>query len=308
MTKKTVILFPMKYNLLGKSDLRVSEVAFGCMSLGQDDAYNVRLLHRALDSGITLFDTADLYDHGQNEIIVGKALKERRDKAVISTKAGNQWRSDGSGWDWNPSKGYILKAAEDSLKRMQTDYIDLYMLHGGTIEDPIDETIEAFELLKRQGKIRQYGISSIRPNVIREYSHRSNIACVMMQYSLLDRRPEESCLDLLKEHSVSVLARGSLAKGLLVSKPPASYLDHTEVEVAQAASAVRRLAGKDRSPEGVAVQYVLHHPAVASAVVGIRTELQLEEAVAASASPRLAKEEAEVLRNVLPPGFYKDHR
>src|SRR6202034_3432729 len=96
-----------------------------------------------------------------------------------------------------------------------TDYIDLYQLHGGTIDDPIDETIEAFELLQQQGKIRYYGISSIRPNVISEYVQRSNIISVMMQYSLLDRRPEESCLQLLQQNNIGVLARGSVAGGLL---------------------------------------------------------------------------------------------
>jgi aryl-alcohol dehydrogenase-like predicted oxidoreductase len=87
-------------------------------------------------------------------------------KVIIATKVGNQWRADGSGWDWNPNKDYIISAVEQSLKRLQTDYIDLYQLHGGTMEDPIDETIEAFEQLQKQGKIRYYGISSIRPTVI----------------------------------------------------------------------------------------------------------------------------------------------
>ncbi len=94
-----------------------------------------------------------------------------------------------------------------SLKRLNTDRIDVYQLHGGTIEDPIEETISAFEQLVQQGKIRYYGISSIRPNVIREYVLRSNIVSVMMQYSLLDRRPEEECLPLLAQKDIGVLAR-----------------------------------------------------------------------------------------------------
>ena len=155
----------MQYNPLGTSDLNVSEVSFGCMSLGSDDAANAQLLHRAHDEGINYFDTADIYNKGQNEITVGKALAGRRDKVIIATKAGNVWRADGSGLDWNPSKDHILRSATQSLKRLRTDYIDLYQLHGGTINDPIDETIEAFEMLVSQGKIRYYGISSIRPNV-----------------------------------------------------------------------------------------------------------------------------------------------
>ena len=147
-----------------------------------------------------------------NEVSVGKALKEKRNEIILATKVGNQWREDGKAWDWNPRKEYILKAVNESLTRLRTDSIDLYQLHGGTIEDPIDEIIDTFEILKEQGKIRFYGISSIRPNVIREYIKRSSITSVMMQYSLIDRRPEESCLDLLKENNIGVLVRGSLAQ------------------------------------------------------------------------------------------------
>src|SRR5882724_1023228 len=156
----------MRYRTLGGSQLNVSEIGFGCMSLGEDGRSNTALLHRALEKGINFFDTADLYQQGRNETFVGKALHNKRSEVIIATKVGNQWRPDGSGWDWNPRKVYILEAVNQSLSRLQTDYIDLYQLHGGTIDDPIDETIEAFEQLQQQGKIRYYGISSIRPNVI----------------------------------------------------------------------------------------------------------------------------------------------
>lgn len=106
----------------------------------------------------------------------------------------------------DPSKAYIKEAVKHSLRRLQTDYIDVYQLHGGTIDDPIDETIEAFEELQQEGVIRYYGISSMRPNVIREYVKRSRIVSVMMPYSLLDRRAEE-WFPLLKQHHISVIAR-----------------------------------------------------------------------------------------------------
>ncbi|GGG01345.1 aldo/keto reductase [Pontibacter amylolyticus] len=298
----------MTYNQLGKSDLRISEIAFGCMSLGSDQAANARLLHHALEQGINFFDTADLYDKGANEETVGKAFAGRREQVILATKVGNQWREDGSGWDWNPTKRYILQAVEESLRRLQTDYIDLYQLHGGTIDDPIDDTIEAFELLKEQGKIRHYGISSIRPNVIREYVSRSGIASVMLQYSLLDRRPEESVLDLLQEQGMGVLARGSLAQGLLAGKPAKPYLGFTLEEVQQAVNAVRKVAGSNRMAAEVAVRYTLHHPAVSAAVLGIRTEEQLEEALLASKSADLTPEEIKALQQIVQANRYEQHR
>ena len=199
----------MEYTYLGKSDLKISRIAFGSMSLSMGESAGIQLIYEAIGMGVNFFDTADLYDKGANEEMVGKALKDQRSKVVLATKVGNQWRADGSGWDWNPSKEYILECVDKSLKRLQTDYIDLYQLHGGTLEDPIDDVIETFESLQAQGKIRYYGISSIRPNVIREYVKRSSIVSVMSQYSLLDRRPEESVFPLLKEKNIGVLVRGA---------------------------------------------------------------------------------------------------
>lgn len=299
----------MKYKKLGKSGLEVSEVSFGCMSLGDDQGANTALLHRALDKGITFFDTADLYQKGENEVTVGKAFRGMRTSVILATKVGNQWRPDGSGWDWNPSKAYILRAVEDSLKRLQTDYIDLYQLHGGTIEDPIAETIEAFELLRQQGKIRAYGISSIRPNVIREYVNRSNISSVMMQYSLLDRRPEETCFGLLQEHEIGVLARGSYAQGLLLGKPPKPYLNRSKEEVAAAAEAVNRLASaSNRTAAEVAARFVLQHPAVTTAVLGIRTAAQLQDALQVAGAGPLPQTAVDTLKQIAQPNQYEQHR
>ena len=235
-----------RYNQLGNSTLEISEIGFGCMSLSGTEPEQADILHHAMDLGINFFDTADLYNKGMNEISVGKALKTKRNKVILATKVGNQWRPDGSGWDWNPRKDYILNTVEGSLKRLQTDCIDLYQLHGGTINDAIDDTIAAFETLKQQGKIRYYGISSIRPNVIREYIKRSSIVSVMMQYSLLDRRPEESCLDLLKKNNIGVLARGTVAQGLLVDKAAKEYLQYSEKEVQTVAETVKQFIGPQK--------------------------------------------------------------
>ena len=298
----------MEYKNLGKSDLKVSLVSFGCMSLGQDDAENKKLLHTALNQGINLFDTADLYGNGENEKTVGQAFKGIRNQVVFATKVGNQWRPDGSGWDWNPSKEYILQAVDKSLQRLQTDYIDLYQLHGGTLDDPIDETIEAFERLMDAGKIRYYGISSIRPNVIREYVKRSRITSVMMQYSLLDRRPEETALGLLKENDIGVLIRGSLAQGLLAGKPAKEYLNYSTAEVSTAAQAVINIAGTSRTAASVATQFVLNQAAVTSAVLGIRTPEQLSQAIEVNQSLALTASEINQLSQTLPANIYEQHR
>lgn len=279
------------------------------MSLShQKEKESIDMIHQAIELGINFFDTADLYDKGMNEVMVGKALKEKRDKIILATKAGNQWRADGSGWDWNPSKEYILKSAEASLKRLQTDHIDLFQLHGGTIDDPIDDTIEAFEILKQQGKIRYYGISSIRPNVIREYVKRSSIVSVMMQYSLADRRPEESILGLLRENNIGVLSRGALAQGLLVNKPPKEYLGHSTEAIAGAAQLLQGIEAATQTSAQTAILFVLQHPAITAAVVGMSRMEQLMEIAGTTAKKKLTEADMKILQEVLPAKIYEQHR
>jgi aryl-alcohol dehydrogenase-like predicted oxidoreductase len=298
----------MEYGLLGKSDLNISRIGFGCMSLDPTNPQAEKILHLAVDGGVNFFDTADLYNQGQNEYMLGRAFRDIRNKLILATKVGNQWRVDGSGWDWNPSKKYILSSIDQSLKRLQTDYVDLYQLHGGTIEDPIDEVIEAFEMLKSAGKIRYYGISSIRPNVIREYVKRSSIVSVMMQYSLLDRRPEEEMFSLLNQNQIGVLARGSVAKGLLISKPAEQFLNYSAEQVKRAAETIKSVSSGASNALATSVQFVLKNAAVTSAVVGIRTEAQLKEALAIGATGSLAEDQMDILRNVLPANKFIDHR
>ena len=249
------------------------------MSLSPAATHASPLIHRAIDCGINFFDTADLYDKGENEEMLGRALRTRRKEVIISTKVGNQWRADGTGWDWNPSGSYIRESIDQSLRRLQTDYIDLYQLHGGTLEDNMEEVVAAFEELQKQGKIRFFGISSIRPAVIERYAKEEKISSVMMQYSLLDKRPENGSLALLQQHGISVLARGVLAKGLLAGKPPAPYLELSAAEVKTLQEETMN-QHPSQSLEQAAVAYVLDQPAVASAVIGIRTQEQLEKALA----------------------------
>jgi len=297
----------MKYRNLGKTGIPISEIGFGCMSLGKNsDTQSIRLVHQAIDAGINYFDTADIYDAGDNEKLIGKAIKEHRNKIVLATKVGNKIKpGGGTGFDWDPSKKHILKAIDESLKRLQTDYINLYQLHGGTIDDPIDETIEAFEILKQQGKILHYGISSIRPNVIREYVKRSNIESVMMQYSLLDRRPEEAMLSLLEEHKISMMARGALAQGLLIDKPPKEYVQQSTAGVKNMKELLILLSGTKEKSADAAIYFVLQNTAVTSAIIGFRAGEQLKEVLNSSFS--LSKEALQTLLK-LPAKKYLEHR
>lgn len=287
-----------------KNGFKVSAISFGCMSLKAD---NDALIAKAIDNGINLFDTADLYDKGDNEILLGKALKGKRNDVLISTKVGNKWRPDGTGWDWTPRKEYILTAIDDSLRRLGTDHIDLYLLHGGTVEDPIDEVVEAFERLKDSGKIRSYGLSSIRPNVIKEFIKRSDITAVMTQYSLLDRRPEEETLELLRDKNIGVLSRGALASGLLAGKPAKPYLGLEEEQIKAIQDGLLQ-----RLPEGytsgeTALRYVIDRKAVTSAVVGIRTENQLDEALRAAMQSPLTPQQREELQGIWEGNRYTEY-
>ncbi len=297
----------MQYKFL-KNGFKVSVTSFGCMSLEEYGIENDYLIGSAIDNGINLFDTADLYNKGENEILLGKALGNNRKKILLATKVGNRWRADGSGWDWIPTKEYILEAVDHSLRRLNTDYIDLYQLHGGTLDDPQDEIIEAFERLKDMGKIRDYGISSIRPNVIRSYVSYSNIVSVMTQYSLLDRRPEEEVLQLLEDHKIGVLARGTLASGLLAGKPAASYLSIKETEVRNIQRKVIKLAPVGKTPAETAIRYVADHPAVTTAVVGVRTSLQLDEMIDAGSLSPLTEKKRSAIAAIWTGNKYEQHR
>ncbi|WP_110111224.1 aldo/keto reductase [Bacillus sp. CGMCC 1.16541] len=302
----------MEKRQLGTSDLFVSTLGLGCMSLGKEEKQAINIIDYAIDCGINYLDTADLYDFGLNEEFVGKAIKERRHDLILATKVGNKWTKGQEGWSWDPSKAYIKKAVKDSLRRLQTDYIDLYQLHGGTIEDNIDETIEAFEDLKQEGVIRQYGISSIRPNVIREYVKKSSIVSVMMQYSILDRRPEETILHLLADRHISVVARGPVAKGLLTNKAmekltEKGYLDYTSEELEQLLPKLREIRG-DESFNATALQYCLHSSTVASVIAGASSIQQVQENIEAIGYKKLTMEEYQLIQSLSKSVVYDSHR
>ncbi|MDE0558854.1 aldo/keto reductase [Algoriphagus sp. NF] len=291
---------------LPKTNFQIPEISLGCMSLPENTKESMEIIHQALDSGINLLDTADLYQKGINESNVGKAIAGRRDQVLISSKVGNEWRPDGSGWDWNPKKAYILKAVDESLKRLQTDYLDFYLLHGGTIDDPWDETLEAFEILKEKGKIRAFGISSIRPNVVRNVLKQNPPALFMTQYSPLDRRPEESIFPMIRESESRVLVRGSLAKGILLDKPTKEYLNFSEAEVEE----IREIIyGSGFDPQAVLLRFGLEEPAIASLSVGSSSVEQVSRlAKAYELSQEVPSSTIKELRDRIPVSKYGAHR
>lgn len=291
---------------LSSNKVQISPIGLGCMSLPEDFASSQKIIDAAISGGINLLDTADLYQQGMNEEMVGKALKGKRSQVVLATKVGNQLRPDGSGWDWNPKKAYILEAVENSLKRLKTDYIDLYQLHGGTIEDPWEETLEAFEILKTQGKIRAFGISSIRPNVIRKVLTDAKPETIMMQYSPLDRRPEEAAFPLISSTETKVLVRGSFAKGMLINKPAGEYLGNSVKMVETMKEAIQD-AGF--SPEAFLIKFGLMPTAVGTLIIGASSEAQIHKMLK-------GYEESKTIPEILisdfkekfSPNYYHQHR
>ena len=302
----------MTYRRLGKSGIEVSAVGLGCMTLGTDKSTAERIIRTALDPGVTLFDTADLYDNGVNEELVGEALRGVRGRVVIATKVGNRRRPDGAGWDWDATEKYILDEVHESLRRLRTDCIDLYQLHGGTMEDPVEETVRAFERLVKEGSIRAWGISSIRQNVVRRYaamaaSGAARLTSEMVQYSILDRRPEEQILETARGAGFGVLVRGAVAGGLLAGKPPAAYLDLSAPEVRAAQEALRAISGPGAVAQA-AVRFALSHPVVTAVVAGASSAAQVAANVAAADAPAMSPADQETLRAAVRQLRYTSHR
>lgn len=273
----------MQKNIL-KSGIEISELGLGCMSLGTDYKKAQPIIESAIDNGITYFDTADIYDQGVNEEIVGKALKkyQNRDDIVIGTKVGNRLTDDGH-MTWDPSKKHIKESVKGSLKRLGLNHLDLYQLHGGTIDDPLDETISAFDELKQEGYIRAYGISSIRPNVTDYYLKNSQIETLMSQFNLIDNRPE-SLINDVHDKQVKILARGPVFKGLLTSKSvdvidekfKNGVLDYTQDELGSTIASIKEL---ESNLTALSFKYLTSHDAMGSIIVGASSVEQLEENV-----------------------------
>ena len=270
----------MKKIQLGQSSLHISQLGFGCMSLPPSIEQARPIIEAAIESGIQYFDTADLYDRGINEEIVGKLLKPYRQQIVIATKVGNRWTEGQDGWQWDASPFYIQEAVKASLKRLQTDVIDLYQLHGGTNEDDLPAIIDTFEQLKQQGYIREYGISSIRPNVFVPFLQQSNAASNMMQFNALDRCAEE-WFPTIQQAGASVVTRGTVAKGLLTNDwatRTKNYMTYTADELQKLLPLIEE---HYRSVHAFALAFNLQFDAIASTVIGASAVEQLQQTIQA---------------------------
>jgi aryl-alcohol dehydrogenase-like predicted oxidoreductase len=213
---------PQRNNLelrqLGSGGLRVSALGLGCMSLSgvygeSNDEEAVSLIRYALDQGVTLLDTADMYGWGQNEELVGQAIAGRRDEVVLATKFGQVRSEAGQGVNGRPD--YVHQACDASLKRLKVDVIDLYYQHRVDPQVPIEETVGAMADLVRQGKVRHLGLSEARPETIRRAHSVHPISAVQTEYSLLYRQEAEETLQTTRELGIGFVAYSPLGRGFL---------------------------------------------------------------------------------------------
>jgi len=299
----------MKKRQLGSSNLYISEISLGGMSLSTDKQKAAAIVDMALDAGINYIDTADLYNFGANEQIIGSILGKRRQDVIVATKVGNRWTEGVEGWHWDASPAYIQEAVYKSLKRLGTDYIDVYQLHGGTIEDDWDGIMDTFENLKKEGVIREYGISSIRPNVLKRFLPASAAKSVMMQYSALDRRPEE-WLDFIAGEGASVVTRGTVAKGLLTNtwKERLQRVDGYQTYTADELTAtLTDLANHYEDLHAFGLAFNLKEHAIASTVIGASSQEQLAQTLTAYEKVN-AITNFEVANTLTKAEQYADHR
>src|SRR6202022_2392372 len=207
---------------LGRSGVAVSAVGFGAMSLAgvygpADDAESVKTLRRALDLGVTFFDTGDIYGNGRSERLVGQAIDGRRNEIVVATKFGGGFNPDGTaGGLGRPEKG--RPALEASLRRLGTDHVDLYYLHRVDPTTPIEETVGAMAELVDRGLIGHIGLSEASPATLRRAHAVYPLAALQTEYSLFTREPEAELVPLTAELGIGFVAYSPLGRGVLASR------------------------------------------------------------------------------------------
>ena len=304
----------METRAFGNTDLRSSAIGFGTWEMGTtqygaidiDEA--VRAVHRAIDHGITLFDTAEVYGPFTSEELLARGLGARRKDVVVVTKVGFVFSDDPAvvGNDAvigrDASAGHIAARTEGCLRRLNTDYIDLMLIHWPDLKTPHEETMGALEALKAAGKIRHYGVSNYDVPMMEACQRRGSLAANQVGYHLFDRRMEAAVLPYCLEAGIGFMAYGSLGFGLLTGAltPETEFVDwdwrsggyafglplFTRENFLKELRVVARLksiaARYGRSVAQLALAWVLGQPAVTVALVGMRNEVELRENVAAA--------------------------
>jgi aryl-alcohol dehydrogenase-like predicted oxidoreductase len=310
----------MQYRTLGRTGIKVSPYALGAMMFGAvgnpDHDDSIRIIHKALDAGINFVDTADAYSHGESEEIVGKALKGRRDAVVLATKL---WMPMGD--DPNQrgiSRRWIMTEVENSLRRLQTEYIDLYQIHRPDPDTDIEETLSALTDLIRSGKVRAIGSSAMPASDIVEAQWAADrrglerFRTEQPTYSILSRGIEAEVLPVAQRYGMGTLVWSPLAMGLLtgrVRKGQETDLRRTAMfghirdeRRLDAVEQIIPLAEKAGLPmTHLAMAFAIAHPGVTSALIGPRTMEQLDDLLA-SADVALSDEILDQIDEIVPPG------
>jgi len=288
----------MEYSAFGLTDLNVSRVGLGTWSIGgwmwggSDESLAIATIQRALELGINFIDTAPVYGFGHAETVVGKALKQRtRDKVFLATKAGIEWLPDGKIFR-NSSRARLLKEIDDSLTRLQTDYVDLYQIHWPDLQTPFDETTEALEEIRKSGKAKTIGVSNYSPGEMERFRIKEAIASNQVPYNLFEREIEADTLPYCQKNKIAVIAYGALCRGLLSGRmSDATQFEGDDIRkidpkfqqprYAQYLAAVRKLdeyaqENFNKRVLHLAVRWLLDQPGVTVALWGARKPEQLD--------------------------------
>ena len=318
----------MERRRLGSSGIEVGAVALGTMMFGAwgnpDRAACRRMVDMALDAGVDLFDTADIYDGGVSEEILGEALRGRRDRAVVATKFGNQMGDDPE--HRGGSRRWVRAAVTGSLRRLQVDHIDLYQMHRPDPDVPFDETLGALDELVDEGLVRAVGTSTfpaeqlVEAQRIAERDGFVRPATEQPPYSILCRGIERAVLPTCRTHDVGAIVWAPLNGGWLTGKyrrdqpPPASSRadrepdhfdfggDWREVKFDAVDRLTEIAAGTGRTLTALALGFALAHPAVAAVLIGPRTPEQLADLLAVAGDLRLDPDTLAAIDAVVPPG------